>query len=180
MRTGPAVLSPGFQYGFCHVTLGHLSGHLCYKWTRLFQRSLKTVIPCTCPNGDVHPGAPPSPYPAAWVPGAPGGLRGRELALPVTPPGPSSSTMDLLMPCPLPPPDRRVTPLWGKWGPTWLLSQHPASPLPSRVSGAPRPRGLGWPRDRGLAFAPPPTPTEGAARHSRCESTSLCVSVHTF
>lgn len=65
------------------------------------------------------------------------------------------------MPCPLPPHDRRVTPLQGKGGPTWLLGQHPASPLPSRVSGHPRPRGLGWPRDRGLAFAPPPTPQRG-------------------
>jgi len=72
MSTGLGVLSPGFQFGFCCVTLGKslsLSGYLCSKWTRLLQRSLKTVIPCTCPRmGGFPPRGPPSPYLASWVP----------------------------------------------------------------------------------------------------------------
>lgn len=72
MGAGPGVLSPGFQSGFCCVTLGKslsLSGCLCYKWTRLFQRSVKTVIPCTCPRmGDYPPWGPPLPSLASWAP----------------------------------------------------------------------------------------------------------------
>lgn len=167
MCTGPAVLSPGFQDGFRHVTLGHLSGHLCYKRTRLFQRSLKTVIPCTCPRMGMSSQGPPITLPCCLGPWGPRWTEGQGAGSARRP----SWTLELYRgsadACPLPPHDRRVTPLWGKGDPTWLLSQHPASPLPSRVSGHPRPRGLGWPRDRGFTFAPPPTPTEGAARHSR-------------
>lgn len=62
MSAGLGVLSPGFQFWFCCVTLGKspsLSVYLYCKWTRLFQRSLKTVIPCTCPRmGAILLGAP--------------------------------------------------------------------------------------------------------------------------
>lgn len=96
MSAGLGVLGPGFQFWFCCVTLGKspsLSGYLCCKWTRLFQRSLKTVIPCTCPRmGAILLGAPYHPTLLLGFPGTPGGLKGWELAMPVAPPGPSSST----------------------------------------------------------------------------------------
>lgn len=157
--TGLGVLSPGFQFGFCCVTLGKLlslSGHLCCKWTRLFQRSLKTVIPCTCPRMGGYPPRPPPHRPTLLLgfPGTPGGLRGWELAMPVAPPGPSSSTTDLPMPCPLPPPDRQVTPLRGRG--TSLASQPAPSLTPAiPCSGHSRSRGLSWPKVVGFAFAPP-------------------------
>lgn len=132
MITGMGVPSPGFQFGFCCVTLGRslpLSGCLSYEWTRFFQRSLKTVIPCTCPRlGDCPSGASHHPTLLFRVPGAPGRLRGRGLAMPPTPPGPSSSTTDLPTPRPLPPHDRQASPLREGGGPPWLLSFAPAVP----------------------------------------------------
>lgn len=69
VTTDVGVTSPGVQLGFCCVALGKsrpLSGCLSYKWTRLFPRSLKAVIPCTCPRmGDCPSRGFPSPYPAS-------------------------------------------------------------------------------------------------------------------
>lgn len=127
MSTGLGILSPGFQFGFCSVTVGKslsLSGHLCCKWTRLFQRSLKTVIPCTCPRmGGFPPRGPPLPTLASWVPW--GWAEGLGAGYARYPSWTLKLTTDLPMPCLLPPPDRQVPPLGGR-GPPWLLSQHPA------------------------------------------------------
>lgn len=126
--------------------------------------------------GDRPPRGLPSPCPASWGSGAPGGLRGRELAMPVAPPGPSSSTTDLPMPCPLPPCDRQAAPL--EEGTCLALSQHPAPPLPPMFWALPAEWSrLAWSyRSR---LCDPPIPTEGAARHSCCESTS-CVCLSTL
>lgn len=126
--------------------------------------------------GDRCPRGLPSPCPASWGSEAPGGLRGRELAMPVAPPGPSSSTTVLPMPHPLPPCDRQAAPLQEG---TYLASQPaPSSTSAIPCSGRSRLSGLGWPGVTGLAFATPPFPWRRLPGIAAVSPHLVCVCPH--
>lgn len=165
MSTGLGVLSPGFPLGFCCVTLGKslsLSGYLCYKWTRLFQRSLKTVIPMPLPqNEDYTPRGLPSSYPASWGPWGPRWAAGQGAGCVHCPSWTlklycrSANALSTASPW------QTSDPLGG--GGACLAPQ----PAPTLTPATPcsrhsQPRGLSRPRFMGLAFLCPQRPWRGS------------------
>lgn len=155
-----------------------LSGRLCYKWTRLFQRSLKAVSPRTCPRmEDCRPRDLPSPYPASWGSWGPGWAKGQGAGCAHCP----SWTLSLYCRCPIHClHDRRVTRFWGKWELPGSSASTQLNPCLPMLLGTP---GRGVSAGLALWAAPlrhPHPPWRGQPGTAAVESTSLCVSVHTF